>query len=152
MSNLTKLRALYRELGRKQIKVGFFEHSHYPDGTPIAYVAAIHELGYPAGGIPPRPFFRPAMAEHQHEYADLTARAVAAAVRETISLQNGLSQIGAKAAGDVQLAIQSVTTPPLKSATIAARARRHSRGMASAKPLVDSGQMLQAVNYVVENK
>lgn len=57
MSNFARLKAVYDELNKKQLKIGFFEHSKYPDGTPIAYVAAIQELGY--GPIPPRPFFAP---------------------------------------------------------------------------------------------
>ncbi|MDL2105264.1 hypothetical protein QQJ69_19235, partial [Proteus mirabilis] len=59
MTKLAQLKAVYYELARKRLSVGFFEHSKYPDGTPIAYVASIQELGYPAGGIPPRPFLRP---------------------------------------------------------------------------------------------
>lgn len=50
MTKLAQLKAVYDELAKKQLKVGFFAHSKYPDGTPVAYVAAIQELGYPAGG------------------------------------------------------------------------------------------------------
>ena len=49
---LAKLAAVFDELGKKQIKVGFFDHSKYPDGTPIAYVAAIHELVIRLGVFP----------------------------------------------------------------------------------------------------
>lgn len=152
MTKLAQLKAVYDELAKKQIKVGFFEHSKYPDGTPIAYVAAIQELGYPAGGIPPRPFMRPAMTEHRQEYSQLTGRAVKAAVNGRITVTDGLTQIGAKAAGDVKMAIKAVTMPPLDDATVAARARRHSKGKATGKPLVDSGLMLQSVTFVVEDK
>ncbi|HCM61775.1 MAG TPA: hypothetical protein DIT05_04400 [Morganella sp. (in: Bacteria)] len=152
MTKLAQLKAVYDELAKKQLKVGFFEHSIYPDGTPIAYVAAIQELGYPAGGIPPRPFMRPAMTEHRQEYGQLIGRAVKAAVNGKITVTNGLTQIGAKAAGDVQMAIKSVTTPPLNDATIAVRSRRHSKGKSTNKPLVDSGQMLQSVTFAVEDK
>lgn len=152
MSNFARLKAVYDELNKKQLKIGFFEHSKYPDGTPIAYVAAIQELGYPAGGIPPRPFLRPAMAENAAGYKNLILQAVNASVAGSIALNDGVNQIGAKAAGDVQNAIRTLTTPPLDTSTIRGRARRHSKGKASTKPLVDTGQMLQAVTYAVEDK
>lgn len=152
MTKLAQLKAVYGELAKKQLKVGFFGHSKYPDGTPVAYVAAIQELGYPAGGIPPRPFIRPAMTEHKPEYSNLIVRAVKAAVKGNITITDGLTQVGAKAAGDVKMMIKSVTTPPLKDATVAARARRHSKGKATGKPLVDSGLMLQSVTFAVEDK
>ncbi|WYK44555.1 hypothetical protein WKR00_15190 [Morganella morganii] len=50
------------------------------------------------------------------------------------------------------MVIKSVTTPPLKDTTVAARARRHSKGKATSKPLVDSGLMLQSVTFAVEDK
>ncbi|AUX72751.1 hypothetical protein [Erwinia pyrifoliae] len=152
MSHFTRLKAVYDELNKKQLQIGFFEHGKYPDGTPIAYVAAIQELGHPAGGIPPRPFLRPAMAENAAGYKKLISQAVNAAVAGSITLNDGLNQIGTKAAGDVQNAIRTLTTPPLHTSTIRGRARRHSKGRALSKPLVDSGQMLQTVTYAVEGK
>ncbi|WP_338885314.1 hypothetical protein [Xenorhabdus sp. TH1] len=149
---LAHLKQIYDELGKKQIKVGFFEHSQYPDGTPMAYVAAIQELGYPAGNIPPRPFMRPAIRDNQAKYADLMFRAAKAAINGNITVSEGLTQIGDVAAGDIKIAIQSVTTPPLKDSTVKARANRHSKGKATNKPLVDSGLMLQSVNSSVEDK
>ncbi len=75
-----------------------------------------------------------------------------AAVKGNIAITDGLTQVGAKAAGDVKMVIKSVTTPPLKDTTVAARARRHSKGKATSKPLVDSGLMLQSVTFAVEDK
>ena len=43
-----------KELDGKELKVGWFASSKYENGTPAAYVAAIHEFGYPEGNIPPR--------------------------------------------------------------------------------------------------
>lgn len=152
MTKLAQLKKVYDELGKKQLKVGFFEHSKYPDGTPIAYVAAIQELGYPAGGIPPRPFLRPTMSDKKTEYGQLIFRVAKAAASGNITINDGLTQVGAKAASDVKLAIKAVTTPVLDDATVKARARRHSKGKSTNKPLVDTGQMLQAVNFAVEDK
>ncbi|SFN98274.1 hypothetical protein [Xenorhabdus japonica] len=149
---LAHLKRIYDELGKKQVKVGFFAQSQYSDGTPMAYVATIQELGYPAGGIPPRPFMRSAMSENQAKYSGLMAHAAQAAINGDISVSAGLTQVGSVSAGDIKLAIRAVTTPPLKDSTIAARAGRHNKGKATNKPLVDTGQMLQAVAFTVEDK
>ncbi|MBG2875545.1 hypothetical protein I4902_08270 [Proteus alimentorum] len=152
MTKLAQLKAVYDELAKKRLSVGFFEHAKYPDGTPIAYVAAIQELGYSAGGIPPRPFLRPTMNDKKQDYSQLIFRAVKASIKGNITLDNGLTQIGATVAGDVKMAIKAVTTPALDDSTVKARARRHSKGKATDKPLVDTGQMLQAVSFIVEDK
>ena len=181
MSNFARLKAVYDELNKKQLKIGFFEHSKYPDGTPIAYAAAIQELGY--GPVPPRPFFRPAMSENRADYQALIKRAVNAAISGSLDIDDGLNQVGAKAAGDVQMVIRSVNEPPLSMVTLLMRKRRKQPDFkaggkevgrawrdadfvgprmksdktldvsgVSIKPLVDTGLMLQAVAYAVENK
>lgn len=121
-------------------KVGWFETAHYPDGTPVAYVAAIHEHG--AGPIPARPFMRPAVAENGANWMDLMAQGAKAAVNGTMSPVAVLEAVTLKAAGDVGKAIRAVTSPPLKPMTIARKGFD--------KPLVDTGQMLQSVTGKVE--
>ncbi|KAG1305014.1 hypothetical protein G6F62_015645 [Rhizopus arrhizus] len=48
------------------LRVGFLENAKYPDGTPVAMVAAINEFGRPDHNQPPRPFFR-RMIEEKHK-------------------------------------------------------------------------------------
>lgn len=145
-----RLEQLIKELETKVVKVGYFEHSTYPDGTPIAYVAAIQEMGYVKGGIPARPTLHPAMEAGTSNYKNGVARAFRNAMAGD-DLVTGLNAIGEVAAGDVKQAISSLTSPSLKQSTVDARRRRHHAGKASDKPLVDSGQMLQAVTYSVED-
>ena len=50
--------------GVREVDVGFFSTATYPDGTPVAAVAAWNEFGTQRGGrphIPERPFFRRAI-------------------------------------------------------------------------------------------
>src|SRR4051812_36475880 len=42
------------QLGNNEAKVGWFESAKYADGTPVAYIASIHEFGYAPKNIPPR--------------------------------------------------------------------------------------------------
>ena len=54
-----------KALAKIEGKVGWFESAEYPEGTPVAYVAAIQELGH--GKIPPRPFMAPAMKKNKEK-------------------------------------------------------------------------------------
>ena len=68
-----KLDAALREMASKvavpaTLRVGFLENAKYPDGTPVAMVAAIQDYGAPGAGIPPRPFFRNMIADKQREW------------------------------------------------------------------------------------
>ena len=132
------------DLNNYLVKAGYFKQSVYPDGTPIAYVAAVQELGHTAGGIPPRPTLRPAFSdEHRAEYSKLVRLAVNNALKG-IPLEEGLAVLGEVVSARVKQNISSLSSPPLKDSTI--------RAKGSNKPLVDTGQMIQAVNYSVELK
>lgn len=147
-SNSEAIKKMLAELDKKEIRVGFFENSKYPDGTPIAYVAAIQEFGY--GPIPPRPFMRPAEEANKGKWLKGIAAAVRAVISGQVTLDHALEQVGMVAAGDVRKAIKAVTAPPLAESTVRARQRRKKGKKAvSRKPLVDTGQMLQAVNSAV---
>lgn len=138
-------------IGRAEIKVGFFAHSqHETDkGTvPTASIAAVHEIGFVKLGIPPRPFLNPALEEKRDENVRLLLDTAKDALNGG-SISANLEKIGGKLVGDVQTKIAEITNPPLKKSTIRARARRHSKGIASDKPLVDTGQMLRAVTFEV---
>lgn len=144
------IKKMLKDLESKQIQVGFFETAKYPDGTPIAYVAAIQEFGY--GPIPPRPFMRPAQLQNQNKWQAGIAAGVKAAMNGSITINAALEQVGMVAAGDVRKAIKAVTAPPLAKSTIRGRqSRKKGKKAASTKPLVDSGQMLQAVTSAVVN-
>lgn len=147
----TDLNAMIATLDKTRLKVGFFEHSRYPDGTPIAGIAYIQENGSVKNNIPSRPFFDPAMQDGKVNYANGIAKAVREMIRGG-DLEQGLTTVGEVAAGDIREKITELDSPELSPRTIEARARRHHAGLASSKPLVDTGQMLQAVAYAVETE
>ena len=130
------------QLDSKQLKVGFIDGATYPDGTPVAMVAAINEYGRPENNQPPRPFFRNAIAEHESEWTDAIARGI----RAGYPVDQVLEVVGAQIQGDVQESIAQIITPPLAASTIAAR---KSKGNNSTKPLVDTKVMIGDVNYEV---
>lgn len=150
-NNSAQVLAALKEIASVEVRIGFFEHSKYPDGTPVAYVAAIQELGY--GPIPPRPFMRPAESGNKAKWQQNFASLMRAVINGQMSAISAMEQLGMVAAGDVRKAIRAVTAPPLKASTIAARQRRKKgKKSVSTKPLVDTGLMLQSVTSVVVEK
>jgi len=122
-----------------KVRVGFLEKATYPDGTSVAMVAAIQDGGAPAAGIPPRPFFRNMVAAKQGEWPKAIEGLLKA---NEYDADKTLKQTGAAIAGQLRQSIVDTNEPPLKPATI--RRKGHS------KPLVDTGHMLQSVDYEVE--
>jgi hypothetical protein len=141
-----------KDLARKQARMGFFPHSQYADGTPVAYVATIQEFGYPTGGIPSRPFFRPTIAEQRTAWRDSLAKGSRAVMRGRLTTEQMLTQFGLSAAGDVKKTISLVMTPELAESTIEARRSRRKTPGVSTKPLVDTGYMLSQVDADVVDK
>lgn len=131
-----------RGLDDHEGRVGWFESARYEDGTPVAYVATIHEFG--SGAIPARPFMRPAVAEHGQEWLDQLAAGAKKAVQPgaTLTPLMVLEAVAMMAAGNVAEMIQAVNSPPLDPRTVARKGFD--------KPLVDTGQMFQSVTGKVE--
>ena len=137
-------------------KVGWFETAHYPNGTPVALVAAVHEYGWPEHNIPPRLGMR-ATADAMREIWGAVAGQVAKRVVDgKMTMASAMEVIGLKAAGDVRKHIASVTTPPLKVQTVMARLSGVKQGrvvsITAAKPLVRTGELLDSLTNVVETK
>jgi hypothetical protein len=106
------------------VKVGIPAGKTYPDGTSIAYVAAIQEYGAPEVNIPSRPFMRLTRAAKASEWAKLMAEGAEAVVQRRVSLDGMLDAVGQVAASNIVETIANRVAPPLKPATVAARIRR----------------------------
>lgn len=120
------------------VRVGFLENATYPDGKPVATVAAINEFGAPRAGIPPRPFFRNMIADKSHEWP----AAVGDLLRENnYDVERALDLAGFAIAGQLRQSIQQTNSPPLAQSTIDRKG--HS------KPLIDSGNLYNSVDHEV---
>lgn len=137
-------------------KVGWFNTAKYPDGTPVAYVAAVQEFGYPEGNIPPRLGMRSTSAEKRGEWGAVAGKASQAVLTGKSTGPQAMEVLGLKAAGDMRKHIAEVTTPPLKVNTVKARLAGKKQGkvvsVTVAKPLVDTGHMLATLTNVVEKE
>ena len=122
----------------KTLKVGFLKGADYPDGTPVAMVAAIQDFGAPAVNIPPRPFFRNTVKAGQKTWGGELAAVLKA---NNMDADKSLRLMGEKIRGEVRASITGGSYAPLKPTTIARKG--------FPKPLVDTGQMLNSVDYEV---
>jgi hypothetical protein len=138
-----KLESRLEELARKLkrgavLKVGFLENATYSSGEKVALIAALNDFGH--GTTPPRPFFRNMVADKKGEWP----AAIEGLLKKTdYDAEKTLSLAGEAIAGQLRQAIADFEGAPLKPATIARKG--HS------KQLVDSGTMLNAVDFEVES-
>lgn len=146
-----KLRAAVKAIASKKLSVGWFDTSQYQDGTPVAYVATIHEFGNPAGGVPARPFMRPTIEAKTPEWKSTLAGGAHQVLNGKLTAEQMLGQVGQMAAGNIAETIASIDTPALKTSTIKARESRRKSPGVSTKPLVDTGLLIQSVNHKVED-
>ncbi|CUJ80786.1 hypothetical protein [Achromobacter sp. 2789STDY5608628] len=135
-----RLEELAQKLGDGgTLRVGFLEGATYPDGTPVALVAAINEFGRPDRNQPPRPFFRGMIAEKQKDWP----RALGAVAKNNdYDIDKTLGQMGEGIKGQLQESIRQLEAPGLSPVTVARKG--------FAKPLVDTGHMMNSVDYEVD--
>ncbi|WP_310625798.1 hypothetical protein [Limnohabitans sp.] len=147
--------AAVKALGKVQGHVGWLESAEYPDGRKVADNARTHEYGAPAQGIPPRPFMRTAIADHQNNWIDATAKAVKEVLAGKTDAVTAMGKVAMIVEGDVKQAIVNVTSPALNPATIKARARKLASGEVTEtlnKPLVESALMLKSLTSEASKK
>lgn len=130
-----------KKLAESEIQVGFQSDQTYEDGTSLAEIAAINELG--SSDTPARPFMRQSFENHEAELQ-------AACDRANAILSNGgtaeqaLNQLGVFCRGLVQEEIVEGGFAPNAESTI--------KKKGSEQPLIDTGYMRQSVNYVVKRR
>lgn len=139
-----RLATALREMASKvakpaTLRVGFLENARYPDGTPVAMVAAINEYGAPSRGQPPRPFFRRMIAKHVGEWPSAIGDLLKA---NEYDAAKALDLTGATIAGQLRQSITDLVDPPLAPSTI--------RRKGFDKPLIDSGDMRRSVDHEVK--
>jgi hypothetical protein len=158
-----KLQGIGRQItNASAVKVGFLAESTYPDGTPVAMIAAIQEYGAPNnrmfGGppapIPPRPFFRNMIRAKKKEWPN----AIRVLLRDNnYDALRTLQQTGEAVAGQLRQSIVDTNSPALKPSTLRMRGvapgtkyKASDPTTYGAKPLVHTGVMLQSVSYEIK--
>jgi len=122
------------------LKVGFLEDSTDPDGTSVPMKAAINEFGAPSRNIPPRPFFRNMIAAKEDEWGPAIGQNL---VANNYDVDKTLALAGEGIKGQLQQSIRDTNSPPLAASTI--------RKKGFDKPLIDTGNMINSVNYEIKS-
>ena len=172
--SVDELRASLKMLAEKEVLVGFPEdtsaRTDAETKTPVditnAALGYIHDTGAPEQNIPARPFMIPGIMEARESLTrQLFTAARAVLRREGVgAVEEGFERLGLKAQFALRKKINEGIPPPLSEWTLRDRARRGRVGAmwelawrqagapAStelAKPLIDTGQLRNAINYVV---
>ncbi|MDE1905293.1 MAG: hypothetical protein KGH75_02425 [Rhodospirillales bacterium] len=121
-----------------------------PAGITNAAVGYIQEFGSPASNIPARPFLIPGVKAAQKEVADrLKAAAQGAMTFKPTQVRQNMMAAGLIAQNSVRKTLtDGIGYAPLAEATLAARRRR---GRTGTRPLVDTGQLRNAITYVIRH-
>jgi hypothetical protein len=111
------------------------------------------ETGSPAQNIPPRPTLVPGVRSVRKEVGSKMRAAMRRAMKtgadvETV-LDAGLKAAGLTAVSAVQQRIRANTPPPLAESTLR---KRKKRGVTRTNTLIDTGEMMKSVTYVIRDK
>lgn len=135
------LRRAQRASTPPTVDVGFFSHSKYEDGTPVAAVAAWNEFG--TQRIPERPFFRRAIEAEKGPNSQLRQIVKQRVDPQTLAITNSIAGLlGAAMQGTIQKEITTLRQPPNAALTI--------RLKGSSNPLIDTEHMRNSVTWKVE--
>lgn len=150
VDNVAKVAAGIEMLASTRVLVGIpADKASRKDGEPInnASLLYVHENGAPEAGIVARPTLKPGVESVKDDLTAIFEKTGKAALDgRPDAVDRGFNIAGLKAQAAVRAKFGSAELAPLKPATIAARKRR---GRTGDKPLIDRGELRNAINYVV---
>ncbi|WP_089177144.1 hypothetical protein [Bosea sp. AS-1] len=135
-----------RELAMQEVKVGLPQTTAKRDEDELnnPTIAYIHEYGAPGANIPARPFLIPGVRNALPQIEKVMKAGAIDALDGKSTANATLNKVGLVAQGSVQQKIVDGPFVPNKPETI--------RRKGSNKPLIDTGALRQAVNFVIEDK
>ncbi len=155
-----------KKVAKAQLLVGVSSKTSKRPGGEIsnAQLAFIHEHGSVSAGIPPRPFLHPGVKAAKPKITVFFRQAVdAVRAGHVADAELALEKAGLVAQSSVKNAIRNGDFAPLRPATITYRNRSRAtigkrenekRGSlnfgANVKPLINTGELLKSITYVVE--
>lgn len=125
--------------GGKKVRVGILRGDNYPDGTPVATVAAVQEYGSPLHGIPSRPFMRNTVAAHSSEWPVTMGNLLKTNAYDARKTLNQMGQVVVK---QLQETILEGDFVPLAPSTVERKGH--------ATILIDSERLIKSFKYQIE--
>lgn len=147
------------DLAKKNVYVGIPQANNARNKNDVganmknATLAYINELGSPAQNIPPRPFLVPGVKESIPAVTKILKNTVITSGDSAQDIDIGLEKAGQKARDTVKNRIRNSTDiQGLSDVTKHIRAtRKKNRRTGVMKPLIDTGQMLNSITYVIRD-
>lgn len=135
-----------------RVKVGVLASAghHADSGITMAELAAVHEYGSPANGIPERSFLRKTMDLRAQETKEKIREVTRAYVEGRVTLAQAMGILGQWTVAQVRLTITSQLVRPRLDESEAGRRTIEKKG--SSVTLVDTGQLLGSISYAVESE
>ncbi len=145
-----KVKASLELMTSKACYVGIPHEETRDDGISNAQIAFINEFGSDHKNIPARPFMQPALKKVKERVIQ-EYKAGAKLVLQGYDMNVTYERVGTIARDAIKKQIVSGEgMKPLEDATIKARQYRRKSGKAGTKPLIDTGQMLNSITYVIK--
>lgn len=120
-------------------------HTHGSgEGMTVGDIATIHEFGAPAAGIPARSFVRGWYDEQFTEIASVLKQEIGAAMKGTRPMGVAFERAALRLEGSIKGRIRRHIPPPLAPATV--------KRKGSSTPLIDTGQLIQAIRVRLSSK
>lgn len=145
-----RMRKEFDALRKKHVVVGVPEKTAAlgrEAGESNAVLANIHENGSPARNIPPRPFLRPSLENKKKEIGVFLKARAQRVLDGAENAEACYTAVGLYAQSIVKAYLrESGNFTPLKAATLA---RRKKKGFLGEKPLIETGQLLNSINFDV---
>lgn len=117
--------------------------ARYPDGTPVAAVAAWNEFGTERQGqphVPERPFFRNAIRAGAPKVVDVVKENLDP--KTLVFDRRVAGKVGQVLVGEIRREITNLRVPENAPATVTRKG--------SSNPLIDTGQMRSSATYRVD--
>jgi len=136
------------EMGLDRLRVGVLADSAagglHVEGADltVAEIAAVNEFGTEDGHIPARSFLRSSFDANREANVRLFDKLLGAVLDGKMPIDQALGLLGLKMSSDVKKKIASDVPPPNAQRTIEQKG--------SARTLVDTGRMLNAVTWAVD--
>ena len=160
---MAKIQSALRQLSRTTVYVGIPEEKttrKSSDKMTNATLGYIHEYGSPANNIPARAWLKPGIEASRTKWEGYLKQAATLAMEgKPESMEKAFNAAGMTAMQSVKTRTAAGIPPPLAPRTMAARRRKHKNTkpgnsplpqmFGGFTPLVDTGQLLASVTYVV---
>ena len=115
-----------------------------------AAIGYIQTNGAPENNLPARPFLAPGILAVKDKIASLFKKAGKNAIEgDVLAVEQGLNAVGLVAQVSAKNKITDGIPPPLKASTLAGR---QARGRTGTTPLIDTGQLLNSITYVLRKR